>query len=83
MEELNIGNIKFNAYDLGGHLQARRIWRDYYPIVDAIVFIVDCADRDRVSETKKELDVRKMHFNTSLKLLRTFLQIKTCLRSHF
>jgi len=56
MEELVIGKIKFNAYDLGGHVQARRIWQDYFPIIDAITFIVDTADRERIPEAKKELD---------------------------
>jgi len=54
-EELYVGNIKFSAYDLGGHETARRIWRDYYSNVDGIVFIVDAADRTRFSEVQEEL----------------------------
>ncbi|XP_010549542.1 PREDICTED: GTP-binding protein SAR1B-like [Tarenaya hassleriana] len=61
-EELSIGKIKFKAFDLGGHQIARRVWKDYYAKVDAVVYLVDAYDKERFAESKRELDAPEVPF---------------------
>eukprot|EP01089_Gocevia_fonbrunei_P009448 TRINITY_DN21754_c0_g1_i1.p1 TRINITY_DN21754_c0_g1~~TRINITY_DN21754_c0_g1_i1.p1 ORF type:complete len:195 (-),score=43.33 TRINITY_DN21754_c0_g1_i1:55-639(-) len=55
-EELTLGKLTFNTFDLGGHKPARKQWKKHYIETDVIVFMVDSADRARFPEAKKELD---------------------------
>jgi GTP-binding protein SAR1 len=57
VEELTLGGIRLKTIDMGGHLEARRLWKDYFTKVDGVVFIVDAANPDRFEEAKKELDM--------------------------
>lgn len=56
-EEVMIGSIKFKTFDMGGHRAARRLWRDYFAQTDAVVFMVDSADPDRLYESAEELNM--------------------------
>jgi hypothetical protein len=39
---------------------ARKLWKSYFPSVDAVVYLIDAHDRGRFPEAKKELDVRAL-----------------------
>lgn len=52
MQEIDIGMIRFRAFDLGGHTMARKVWDEYSQSADAVVFIIDACDRTRFQEAK-------------------------------
>lgn len=42
-------------WDVGSRDKARPLWRHYYQNCQAMIFVVDANDRDRIDEVKFEL----------------------------
>lgn len=55
VETVTYKNVKFNVWDVGGQDKIRPLWRHYYTGTQGLIFVVDCADRDRVDEARTEL----------------------------
>lgn len=41
--------------DVGGQDKIRPLWRHYFTGTQGLIFVVDCADRDRIDEARQEL----------------------------
>lgn len=46
IETIQYKNLEFLIYDIGG--KARSLWVHYYDNLDAIIFVVDSTDKDRL-----------------------------------
>merc|ERR1712142_1213427 len=55
VEQVTYKNLRFQVWDLGGQTSIRPYWRCYYSNTDAIIYVVDSADRDRIGISKQEL----------------------------
>lgn len=54
--------LTFQVWDVGGQEKVRPLWRPYTRATDAVVFVVDSCDKDRLEEAKLELH----RYNTSI-----------------
>ena len=45
----------FQVWDVGGQEKARPLWRPYTRATDAVVFVVDSSDQERMEEARMEL----------------------------
>lgn len=55
VESVTCQNLKFQVWDLGGQTSIRPYWRCYFSNTDAIIYVVDSMDRDRIGISKSEL----------------------------
>ena len=57
VETMHYEGLKFQVWDLGGQTGLRPYWRCYYQDTNAVVFVVDSADRERLEFSKQELEI--------------------------
>ena len=55
VESVNYENFSFQMWDLGGQSEIRPYWRCYYPKTNAVIFVIDSSDVDRIDISRKEL----------------------------
>ena len=51
METVEYKNIKFTMWDVGGQDKIRPLWRHYYKGTDAVIFVVDSNDQERIDDS--------------------------------
>ena len=55
VETVQYKKIHFTVWDVGGQDKIRPLWRHYYQNTNAVIFVVDSNDRERISEASEEL----------------------------
>ena len=58
MEKVQYKNVLFTVWDVGGQEKLRPLWRHYFNNTDGLIYVVDCADRDRISRAASEFKAR-------------------------
>ncbi len=52
METVDYKNISFTVWDVGGRDKGRVLWRHYMHGTQAVIFVVDSNDRERIQEAE-------------------------------
>ena len=55
IKSLSMSNFRLNVWDIGGQKAIRPYWKQYYDSTDALIYVIDSADKKRVEETGEEL----------------------------
>lgn len=57
MEKVQYKNVVFTVWDVGGQEKLRPLWRHYFNNTDALIFVVDSQDKERVDRAAAEFKV--------------------------
>ena len=53
VEQIKFRGMNFTLWDVSG--QATQLWKHYFDKINAVIFVVDSSDLDRMSRAKEEL----------------------------
>jgi hypothetical protein len=59
VEKVQYKNVVFTVWDVGGQEKMRPLWKHYFKDTDALIYVVDCLDRDRIDRAKAEFQARR------------------------
>lgn len=48
VESIKYKNLEFTVWDIGGQTKFRSLWHHYYDNNDAIIYVVDSSDEERL-----------------------------------
>lgn len=54
VEKVQYKNVIFTVWDVGGQEKLRPLWRHYFNNTDALIYVVDSCDRERVGRAASE-----------------------------
>ncbi|XP_048755798.1 E3 ubiquitin-protein ligase TRIM23-like [Ostrea edulis] len=55
VESVEYKNVKFTIWDVGGQQKIRPLWKHYFFNTQAVIFVVDSSNTDRLAESFNEL----------------------------
>ncbi|KAG6554106.1 hypothetical protein Mapa_004022 [Marchantia paleacea] len=55
VETVQYKNVNFTVWDVGGQDKIRLLWKHYFSGTQGLIFVVDCADKERILEARDEL----------------------------
>ncbi|XP_072966288.1 uncharacterized protein [Typha angustifolia] len=56
VEKVQYKNVMFTVWDVGGQEKLRPLWRHYFSNTDALIYVVDSLDRERIGKAKQEFE---------------------------
>ena len=69
VEKVQYKNVQFTVWDVGGQEKLRPLWKHYFSNTDALIYVVDCLDKDRIDRAKAEFQARAQQACCCMRLL--------------